>query len=608
MASDEIFRLRATLLRPVMPTAEHAPGSLLRYDLTTRRRVDPVYHQAPVPRARRWSPWLSAALLYLGAVFLLLLDLGGRPAAAYNWEVYSARGIWEFLAAPTLAHFAPTDGLMTDSGHSPLVVLPVVLSWRLAGASLLSLRLPIALLAALAVPLCWLVGRRLVGNWPAAIGALLLAISPAFLVYGRTATNVGLSLVPALLTLWLLARALEQPTAPRVAFLQLALIGDGWVYAPIRFLWLIAVAAFVCEFVWRRGLRRHFASAALVTAFVLPLFLYGVATWTARVAGDMNPPQPVAVLRAYYNGRGEQVFVGDAGLSNLAAITPVVTHNAGDLLALLLDRDTRPALLDYWNPHGRLEPVLLVPFVVLGLGRVLLRARHAPGARLFLLALAGFTLPILLTSNVHIGRLIYALPLLSLAAARGIVTVSEGLAWLPARWGGVALGRWHRPGTWWRANGWSAILAALVLLAVAFGGWREYTAEIPLESMVRGEGLLRARAPELVADKRTAVIFTNLASQGLVPEDPAMEIYPLVSYRLGLDRLYRFVDLNHDPLPTSSDPRALALLGGDPAAVLDRAGLCTAVYYAPEDVLPALNARTAALGCARPPEVVLLPR
>ena len=487
-------------------------------------------------------------------------------------------------------------------------MLPVVLSWRLVGASLLGLRLPLALLAALAVPLCWLVGCRLIGNWAAIIGALLLTLSPVFLVYGRTATLVGLSLVPALLTIWLLARAIEAPTATRLGLLQLALVGNSWAYAPIRFLWLIALVAFIGEVFWRRGLRRCFCIAALVTALVLPLFLCGVAAWVARSGGEALPAQPTMLLRAYYNGRGEQAFAPDSGLHGLAAIAPVVAHNAGDAAALFFDRDTRPALLDYWNPHGRLQPVLLVPFVLLGVGWMIVRARRASGARLLLIALVGFTLPILLTSNVHIGRLIYVLPLLALLAARGIASVAEGIAWLLARFGGAAMGRWHRPGTRWRTYGWHALLASLVLLAVAFGGWREYTVELPLQAMVRGEGMLRARAPELAADGRTAVILTNLAPQGLAPEDPAMEIYALVGYRLGLDRVYRFVDLDRDPVLDSSDPRALALLGGDPATILDRTALCEAVYFAPEDVLTTLSARTASLGCARPPEVVLLPR
>jgi len=40
------------------------------------------------------------------------------------------------------------------------------------------------------------------------------------------------------------------------------------------------------------------------------------------------------------------------------------------------DRDPKPALSDYWNPHGRLIPLMLVPFFLLGFGRALWRARR----------------------------------------------------------------------------------------------------------------------------------------------------------------------------------------------------------------------------------------
>jgi len=87
-----------------------------------------------------------------------------------------------------------------------------------------------------------------------------------------------------------------------------------------------------------------------------------------------------------------------------------------------------------------------------------------------------------------------------------------------------------------------------------------------------------------------------------------MEVYALVGYRLDLDRAYRFVDLDREALPATADSRALALLGGDPAAVLDRDDLCNAVYFAPDDILSTLRARTSTLGCPQAPEVVLLTR
>jgi len=207
---------------------------------------------------------------------------------------------------------------------------------------------------------------------------------------------------------------------------------------------------------------------------------------------------------------------------------------------------------------------------------------------------------------VHIGRLIYAVPLLSLLAARGLVSVFVGIErLLPSALFGARM--WAKPCGWW-AYAWRVPAIVVLLVVVAVGSWRDYTVENPLGGMAQGEVMLRARAPELAASGRTAVILTNLAPQGLAPQDPAMEIYTLVGYRLVMDRTYRFVDLARNTIPTAPDPRALALLGGDPALVLDRAELCAAVYFAPEDVLPALSARTASLGCTSAPEVVLLQR
>jgi 4-amino-4-deoxy-L-arabinose transferase-like glycosyltransferase len=299
---------------------------------------------------------LIGAGLYLVAALVLLFNLGGFPEVAFNWEESTAHGMFAFLAAPRLAHFAPTEGLMTDSGYSPLIVGPVSLAWWLGGISLLGLRLPIALITAGAVPLCWRFGRRVIGDGPAIFAALLMAISPAFVVYGRTGTLVGISLVPALLTAIVLLRVLDRPTPWRVGLLQVALLSLGWAYGPIRFLWPIALAALSTEFLLRRGLRRRFAVVLLITAVTLPLYLWGVAAWQVHDREGAETPTAISALRGYYNGRGEQVLTGDAPLSRFTEIKGVVEKNATDSLLLLLDIDTKPTIADFWNPHGRLQP------------------------------------------------------------------------------------------------------------------------------------------------------------------------------------------------------------------------------------------------------------
>ncbi len=164
--------------------------------------------------------------LYALAATLLLVRIGEHPDYAYNWENYTAwqmfrfwDGQWGWGDLLVL-----TDGLMTDSGESPLMVLPIWIGWQVFGVGLEGMRVPIVLIGALAAPRPWLVGGRLVGPWPAAVGAVLLAMSPVFLLYGRTATLVGVSLVPALATVYALLRVLR-PEGARFA------VWAGWLAA-----------------------------------------------------------------------------------------------------------------------------------------------------------------------------------------------------------------------------------------------------------------------------------------------------------------------------------------------------------------------------------------
>lgn len=590
--------------RPAPVAPPPAPGALALTALRARMRDRDIALLAQ-------RSWLIGCLLYGVALLPLLVKLAGYPAVAFNWEEYSARDILTFLDAPTLTHFAPTDGLMTDSGHSPLIALPVVLAWRLGGIGLLGLRLPIALLAAGAVPLCWLLGRRIIGAGPALFGAFLLAASPVFVLYGRTATLVGLSLVPALATAIVLRHLLARPTLLRLGLLQLALLGLGWAYGPIRFLWPIAVAALAAEVVLRRGLRWRFAVAMLVTATALPLFLWGVARWQTP-AGE-PAPGPVVALRGYYNGRGEHALADEGGL---ARARELIAKNAVDSRDLLLDRDTSPVVLDYWNPHGRLHEGWLVPFLAVGLAWTLWRARRDPGARLLLLALAGFWLPLLLTSNVHVGRLIYVVPLLALLTARGAATLATLVGWLVARW--LTLSRVARPASPALAAVLRAAGAVLIVLAVGWRGWQDYTVEVPLGNMARGVALLDANATASAGSGRKTILFLTLSepqSEGntaLTPEDPAGEALGVAAYRLRLDRAYRTVNLAAErerwALDDLADARPVLLYGGNPAAALNLGQLCAATYFAPTDIAPALAARTAALACPAPPVVLALPR
>lgn len=605
---------RFTLGRIALPEAPDEvvapPVSPLPPDIPARapaRRASRWSRRLPawLPRHWHWSPWLTGLLLYLGAALLLLFDLDWHPPVYFNWEEYTAWGIFNFLDAPTIAHFAPNDGLMTDSGRSPLVVGPVLLGWHFLGTGdLLGLRLPLALLAALAVPLCWRFGRRLVGERPALLAAVLLALSPVFLLYGRTATSVGLSLVPALGTAWLLLRVLDSPTLARVALLQVALIADGFAYAPIRFLWPIALAALALEVVLRPGKRGALVNALVITLLVLPGWLWGVANWEAHARGEQRRPVLRTVLKGYYNGRGEQVFGTGDRLPSPGDIVAYAGKNAEDSLKLFFDRDTRPVITDFWNPHGRLQPTLLVLPSLVGLACIGWRARRAREARLLLLLCAGFWLPLLLTSQVHVGRLIYVVPLLALLAAEGVRFCARALAALVARVARIPARSRGTAGQTLLGPGVRGGLAALIIAGVAWGSWADFRINPPVEHLARDVLQIQSYAPRLAAEQRAAVLLLN-------PIDPQNESAVVSGYRLRLERSYRFVDLSRPAvraLRDPADPRPPLVYSGNLTAVLDREDLCTALYFTVPDLARGVSAGLQGFPCIVAPELVILPR
>lgn len=408
----------------------------------------PLPDLAPTAPARAWPFGLprravvTPVVLYLCAVALLAVRLGSHPAWPYNWESYTARDVLVFWEHPTLGIFHLYDGVMTDSGHSPLIALPVWVSFALFGVHMTSLRLPIVLFAALAVPLTWLVGRRLAKEGVAVLGAALLALSPVFLLYGRTATLVGLSLVPALLTMYALLHVLQRPRAwPWLLMVQLLLLGSAYAYTPIRFLWPLSVLLLLGELLWRKGERRWLLVALIVTATVLPLGITGAYRSLGYRGWDKHDPAIVS----YYSAHGEQLanmYDDPAGIERyIRGGTPdnptgtadqvalkLVRQNALDLGRLLTDHGTRPAITDYWNPRGRLYPWFLVPFFIIGSLVTLRRIFSRVEARAWLALFWGFALPMLVTSRVHIGRLIFIVPLLMLFVALGLFWTGQ-MAW-----------------------------------------------------------------------------------------------------------------------------------------------------------------------------------
>ncbi|MCL5107700.1 MAG: glycosyltransferase family 39 protein [Chloroflexi bacterium] len=505
-------------------------------------------------------------LLYTGSVVILSLALAGQPPFLYNWEEYTVWKLMPGLADPAralLASLRLNDGLMTNSGETPVVLAPLLLLTSLFGPDLLTLRVFPVAFTSLAVPLVYLVGLEVYDRQTALLAAAFTATSACFALYARTATNVGISLVPALLTLWLWLRWQRRPS-PEIAFLLgLLFVAEAYFYATTRFLVLLAVPL-VAVTLWRQRPASALTQAGLV---FLPLVLF--LAWQRPAA-----PPVLGSLLSYYNGRGEQIVTmyaqaGDAGAvagapPSLAAWLPesvdprlkatlaLLAGNAEHMTNLFLSYDTTSSFTDFWNSKGRLYHPFLMPFFLAGLA-LALRGWRKRGNATVLLVLFGVSLPILLTSNVHAGRLLLALPPILLLAARGWTATMADLdsgwrqpGWVKLGWL-VSLGTvllaigWGilRPGSWWPAAPVFvvALTMALVLLPglvrrqvatgatalavlaiLAAGAWQEYTFPPPphyvyeLAAQLRG---LPGDGPVLLVSRRSDSALGEMEASSL---------------------------------------------------------------------------------------------
>lgn len=493
--------------------------------------------------ARRIAILLALYALALGA---LLLQIGDHPTFPYNWESYTAWNYWsDWATAPSAAEIlAITDGLMTDSGRGPLIGAPAWLGFRLHGSSLSALRWPVAVIAALAVPLTWEVGRRLLAPAAALVGALLMATSAVFVLYGRTATLVGISLVPGLLTILALVGLLESASQSRRSLvwlvgLQVCLILGAYAYAPVRLLWPLAgLALFIAAITWRDR-RRRLLAAALVTVSVVPLVLIMIEGLTTGVWS-------FAVITEYFQVRGEQLLaLGDdpdrylpylrerpaAATDSGTLAWNLIRQNVLDTLRLAFDWRTEPVSTQYWHPRGRLWPWPLVPFFWLGLAGLTWRAVAGDWRpRLTLLLVVGLTLPLLLTTRVHVGRLVPVLPLLLLIVGFGVCLVADAVARL-------AHGRRTAPAPSIRLATMTVLGAALFLVSTLV--------------TVTGYQYLPVETEETRITTRLASLLPAAAEHGgaavVAPAALGREVEGVRGGMLwlALNRDYRLVDLSH---------------------------------------------------------------
>ncbi len=251
-------------------------------------------------------------------------------------------------------------------------------------------------------------------------------------------------------------------------------------------------------------------------------------------------------------------------------------------------------------------PQVQVPFFLLGLVVLIVQAwRPAVGveARAMLALYFGLGLPLFLTSRVHIGRLIFAVPLLCLIVGLGVVALFRAGRIGAAVWSGRTDAAWGRVGS--LAS--PAVVLAVILIGItAADTWADYTISPRLEPQ-RGWALAME---EHVDEVRAAGGAVLVMPSGLGAE---IEGVDAAGTRLIAGDTFRYVNLR-EPSPDSGsedDPplyygNVLGLLADSPDRVPDR---CEAVYFVRPDAEEEFNRVTnngRLAGCGEPLRVVVL--
>lgn len=397
-----------------------------------------------------WWDWL--AVLALVAAFVAIAGHQWRLPGLYNDEAY------DVIPAMQLALGQPVDLNRSVGVRVFGYDLPVMIS-DYQGVTSMYAALPLFALfgvgvgpvraltigfGALAIPLCYLLGRRLYGRPVGLLAAATLAVSPALIFWSRVGVYVVIQIVP--LASGAMLAFLRWRRVGRARWLALAglLVGLG-LSTKVLFVWFITGAAAAGVAVWlvnwrwphdpegrprrRRPFRAHLARP-------LPIARRDLL---AAAGGFLLGAAPLL----YYNlasGGTLKVLRANLGQTEKGADNTAFAANFARRL------DNLQALLDgsyFWFLGGVFRNPVAVPLFALGAAGLLALVCAVPeyrryrDATVFALALlaATFAQSIVTVSGFEATHLLILLPLPQLLLAAFAVLLGRWLARFVARRG-----------------------------------------------------------------------------------------------------------------------------------------------------------------------------
>jgi 4-amino-4-deoxy-L-arabinose transferase-like glycosyltransferase len=342
----------------------------------------------------------------LGDVPIDLTRVEQEVQAEAQTLVASTRGTsGEFLPL-----FFPTPAY--PPGREPLNVYVPAILFLMLPAMPLTLRIPSVLVAAVDVLLMYLVARRLCRRESVAVtAAMLLAMSPAHVIYSRMAINVLYPVPFVCLWLWCIARFMDERARRWLVFAGLSL-GVGAYSHPVAVVAmpLLLTATLVLIWVDSRELLRM--TLLPLAGFLAPLTLWLAWTW---LHGDR-----LSMLANHYR------LYDASHLNYLQGLKDMASYFGLSVRSYIYWQYFSPTLLFFSGEAAVLNSarhVGLLPFPVallLGIGLYRITRRRT---RIDMLLLAGLLLaPVAaaLEPSLAVRRILVILPFAILIAAIGI--------------------------------------------------------------------------------------------------------------------------------------------------------------------------------------------
>jgi 4-amino-4-deoxy-L-arabinose transferase-like glycosyltransferase len=381
---------------------------------------------------------LYLAIVALAAGVFLFYNLGGYSGnTLLTWEPSVIRWFGEAFAAGqsvmhyTLQRFLWDDGLLSAGNTSLFYGAPTYALFHVVGFSPWTLRCAAAVAVLLSTVVAYALGRHFFGPLVAAAAAVVLALNPCVLFYGRYGSSPAgtlLAVLLALLATWLFLER-EQSAVWRAGACAVALYLATLQYSPGRLvvLTLLGFIPIGLAYQWQEVGRRRLA---------------GVAVIALAAAGGWQLESSFHRQGSFLQARGETFFGllrSPAGVETLyggpvpqrvrpGALSP---RDKTELLGRAL-KITVPQYLQLMRPvlapHARGEVITSDPpplqlyygpvaiFILWGGAHSLRRWRSWSRVCLLLWIAVG-TVPLLLTNRVDANRImLFTIPLSFLAA------------------------------------------------------------------------------------------------------------------------------------------------------------------------------------------------